>query len=380
MLTRPPFTGPLSTHTHTHTHSGGPPPAHIHVLRAPPYITSNFSEAQALGPRTGEPPYHPLSRQKPPCKPEVRDATTPGSHTARLRGTPGPPRAKPRPYARLGARLGGGGRGAPAPTVGDELGRQLLDELGDPLPLALGAAALDLRLQPRARLPGRHRGLAGPARARRPRRPRRPPGPAPPPAAAAGSGSRLPAPRRNGSAGRGRGGERAAAGAAGPRAPRGAAPAGQGRSRNGPGPGWGRAGHWGNGAPAELGGRLGPGQGRGGGDRGPRGSRGATRRWSWPTPGIGIWPSKAAPWGRSSGQAAPGGLRPEVGWRGGEGRGGEGRPGLVLRLTLPVTPLAGLAWPVPLLRFLLCPPKQPWPPCSQRWAETHQVWHLPEVP
>uniref|UniRef100_A0A8C0J8M4 Family with sequence similarity 83 member G n=1 Tax=Chelonoidis abingdonii TaxID=106734 RepID=A0A8C0J8M4_CHEAB len=37
-------------------------------------------------------------------------------------------------------------------TVGDELGRQLLDELGDPLPLALGAAPLDLRLQPRSRL------------------------------------------------------------------------------------------------------------------------------------------------------------------------------------------------------------------------------------
>lgn len=56
---------------------------------------------------------------------------------------PGRPHSDPRPF--LAAR-----------TVRDELGGELLDELMDPVPLALGAAALDLHLQPRSGLLSGH--------------------------------------------------------------------------------------------------------------------------------------------------------------------------------------------------------------------------------
>lgn len=196
----PPYTHPVSPGTLRARPAGSTLPP------SPP--TSQNPQA---GPRPPGPPDTPSARQ-PACTPDLCGAgSSPrplGAPAALLRGPglPGPwsrthsrAAAPSIPAAPLPARRGpaDGARGAPEPrparparTAGEELGRQLPDELGDPLPLALGAAALDLRLQPRARLPGRHRGLAGPGRP-----PAGPAGPAaarapppPPPAAAAGSG------------------------------------------------------------------------------------------------------------------------------------------------------------------------------------------------
>lgn len=200
---------------------------------APPPVTPDFSEAQA-GPRPREP-----GETRTPTRPGARPAPGSGAPTSarprvpRRSRAPTPAPEAPAPRAPPGAapreRRGTGRRRteAAAPTVGDELGRQLPRQLGDPLPLALGAAALDLRLQPRARLPGRHRGLAaggrrlpprpaplGSAPARRARRSggggggrreERPcrPGPEPPPGRAAGGRGRGAAARIGATAGPG---------------------------------------------------------------------------------------------------------------------------------------------------------------------------------
>lgn len=131
-------------------------------------------EGQALGSTRLPPPSSGLPLRGaapagPPLQRPPRPTAPPGT-AGRLAGparrparlhlpepAPGSPAGRPPQAIR---------RGLPPPparprTVSDELGRELLDELGDPLPLALRAAPLDLRLQPRARLLGGH-GRAGP--------------------------------------------------------------------------------------------------------------------------------------------------------------------------------------------------------------------------
>lgn len=164
---------------------------------------------------------HPLPAPSPhrPAAPRVPAGPTPAAPAEPGAGVPAaacrpPPRsARPCPPAAARPR-----------TVSDELGRELLDKLGDPLPLALRAAPLDLGLQPRARLLGGHGRTDGPRRRKGPRRRER-----------AGRRRR----RRRGKDGGGTG--RLCAGSGGtrglrpaPRSPPAAPPAGSGGNTGGP--------------------------------------------------------------------------------------------------------------------------------------------------
>lgn len=157
----------------------GPPYTRRQVLRTRPRPSHPTSLKPRPAPDPGNPVRpaprlgrEPALRRGPGAPPQALGRGSPADRAP----TPAPEAPAPRapPGAAPRERRGTGRRRteAAAPTVGDELGRQLPRQLGDPLPLALGAAALDLRLQPRARLPGRHRGLAAGGR-------RLPPRPAP---------------------------------------------------------------------------------------------------------------------------------------------------------------------------------------------------------